>query len=75
MRKGFHPDTAELAVNGRGRQLSMALHIPAREEIRGVLGKGQVCVFQGCASDLCSTNFDEINPSTEGLSPSIIVWV
>lgn len=53
----------------------MALHIPAREEIQGVLGKGQVCVFQGCASDLCSTNFDEINPSTEGLSPSIIVWV
>lgn len=33
-------------------------------------GRGQVCVFPECTRGLCSTYFDEINTSTEGLPPS-----
>lgn len=43
--------------------------LPGRK-FRQCSERGQVCVFQGCARDLCSTNFSEINPATEGLPAS-----
>lgn len=53
-----------------GGKHTAAQHTPSKEELLAVLEKGKVCNFQECAHDLCSTYFDERNPSIEGLPPS-----
>ena len=70
VRKGIHTDEAEPANEGEGGHWPAALPTPPGRKSGQGSHRGQVCVFHESSCRLCSTDFNNINPFTEGFSTS-----